>query len=222
MNPATQNRLLILSAILILVSIILLSVPEPVKTPAPGLDSQRDQSINDLYVSKIIDGDTYELSDGRTIRLIGVDTPEIDMPFYDEAIAFAESLLAGKRITMEFDKEKTDKYGRSLVYIYLDSMLINEIITGRGLGIVYLFESNLKYASRLIDAQKRARAANLGIWSLPEPPPEDYYINIEGSYRFHRPLCTAIKKSNPQKRKIYYSRENLLDKGFSPCRNCRP
>jgi endonuclease YncB( thermonuclease family) len=211
-----------MSAVLIAISVVLLSIPEPVKTPGLGPDSQKDKFDDKPYVSEIIDGDTFELSDGRRIRLIGVDTPETDMPFYAEAVAFAESLLMRKQISTEFDEEERDKYGRSLVYAYLDSNLVNEMIICRGLGIVYLFESNLKYANLLIEAQKEARAGNLGIWSLPDPPPEDYYVNIEGSYRFHRPLCMAIKRSDPEKRKVYYSREELLDKGFSPCRNCRP
>jgi len=211
-----------MSAVLIAVSVVFLSIPEPVKTPAPDLDSQRDIPDGGQYISEIIDGDTFKLSDGRTIRLIGVDTPETEMPFYAEAVAFAESLLMRKQISTEFDEEDRDKYGRFLVYAYLDSNFVNELIIRRGLGIVYLFESNLKSASLLIEAQKEARAANLGIWSLPDPAPEDYYVNIEGSYRFHRPLCMAIKRSDPEKRRVYYSREELLDKGFSPCRNCRP
>lgn len=222
MDRSVKNRLLILSALLLAVSIVFLLVPRPVKIPVPGADYRQDQTVSDITVSRIIDGDTYELSDGRTIRLIGVDTPETDMPFYDEAVAFAESLILGREITLEFDKEELDKYGRSLAYVYLDTIFVNQMMAGRGLGIVYLFESNLKHAGILIDAQKRARAADLGVWSLPDPAPEDYYVNIIGSYRFHRPLCVSIKNTDPKKRKIYRSREELLDKGFSPCRNCRP
>ncbi len=222
MSRNTQIRLLVISIFLIALSAVLLSIPEPTRKPSRGADSRKAESVRRPYVSEIIDGDTFELSDGRTIRLIGVDTPETDMPLYGEAVTFAESLLMGKQINIEFDREDRDKYGRFLVYAYLDSNFVNEMIIGSGLGIVYLFESNLGHAGALIESQKKARAANLGIWSLPAPSPEDYYVNIEGSYRFHRPLCIAIKATDPEKRHIYYSREELLDKGFSPCRNCRP
>ncbi|UCE66269.1 MAG: thermonuclease family protein [Candidatus Zixiibacteriota bacterium] len=222
MTQSARNKLLILSVILIALSAALLFIPGRVKTPAPGLDSQKDIHDSKLYVSRVIDGDTFELSNGRTVRLIGVDTPETDMPYYNEAVTFAESLLSEKQITIELDKERMDKYGRLLIYAYTDSIFVNEMIIGRGLGIVYLFESNLKRAGTLIESQSKARAAALGIWSLPAPSPEDYYINIAGSYRFHRPLCIAIKRSDPEKRKTYHSRGKLLDKGFSPCRNCRP
>ena len=217
-NRNAQIKWLIVSGILIAISIVILFLPERQSDPDADLRNLKPGAT----VSKIIDGDTFELSDGRTVRLIGVDTPEIDMPFYDEAAAFTESVLIGREIDFEFDKVNSDKYGRLLLYAFVDSNFVNETIIRNGLGIVYLFESDLKYADALIESQKRARTARLGIWSLPDPALEDYYINIEGSFRFHRPLCMAIKKSDPDKWKIYYSREELLDKGFSPCRNCRP
>lgn len=222
MDRSIQNRLLIISAALIALSVVFLLIPEPVRTPVPDIDSQKPKSHGDIYVTRIIDGDTFELSDGRTIRLIGVDTPETGMPFYDDAVAFAESILFGRPIVLEFDREERDKYGRYLAYVHFDSLFFNRMLIDRGLATVYLFESNIERAPTLIESQKRARASDLGIWSLSDPTPEDYYINIRGSYRFHRPLCTAIKNSNPQNRENYRSREDLLDKGFSPCRNCRP
>lgn len=222
MNQSSQNKLLIISAVLIVLSVAFLLIPEPARTPRPGVDSQNAKPQSDIYVTRIIDGDTFELSDGRTVRLIGVDTPETGMPFYEEAVFFVDSLLLGKRISLRFDKEVRDKYGRLLAYVLLDSIRVNELIIGRGLATVYLFESNAGQAGALIESQNRARAADIGIWSLPDPQPEEYYVNIRGSYRFHRPLCTAIKNSNPENREIYRSREELLDKGFSPCRNCRP
>jgi endonuclease YncB( thermonuclease family) len=222
MNQTDQNKLLIISAALIVLSVVFLLIPEPVRTPVPGVDSQKAKSQSDIYVTRIIDGDTFELSDSRTVRLIGVDTPETGMPYYDDAIAFAESLLTGKSVTLEFDRTDRDKYGRYLAYVYFDTNFVNRMLVDRGLATVYLFESNIDKAGVLIESQKRARASDLGIWSLPDPPPEDYYVKVRGSYRFHRPLCMAIKKSNPENREIYRSREDLLDKGYSPCRNCRP
>jgi len=220
MDRSTQIKWLIVSGFLIGISIVFLFIPE--KPPDPNIIFREENFSDKPTISEIVDGDTFELSDGRTVRLIGVDTPEINRPFYDDAVAFAGSLLTGRQTKFEFDEENRDKYGRFLVYAYIDSNFVNEMIIRRGLGLVYLFESNLKYAAILIEAQKKARTARLGIWSLPDPPPEDYYVNIKGSYRFHRPLCTAIKKSDPEKRKIYYSREEPLDKGLSPCRNCGP
>jgi endonuclease YncB( thermonuclease family) len=151
-----------------------------------------------------------------------VDTPENDRPFYHQAVALAESLLMGKQIEYETDAVERDRYGRYLWYVFADSIFVNDRIINRGMGRVYLFQSNIKYAGRFIQSQKNAREAKSGIWSLPVPPPEEYYIALKGSYRFHRPLCMSIKGANPEKIIEYRSRDSLLDLGISPCRNCRP
>ena len=56
----------------------------------------------------------------------------------------------------------------------------------------------------------------------PEPVAEEYYVNIDGSFRFHRPLCFTLKKTNPEKLRRIKTRKQALLQGFSPCRNCRP
>jgi len=220
MTEKNQYRWLYLSGFFILLAIVFLLIPPKRREPGPvpAVEEVRKQ----ITVSKIIDGDTFELSDGSRVRLIGVDTPESNQPFYSEAMALSESLLLGRRIGHEAGTEERDRYGRLLWNVFADSIFINAEIIARGMGQVYLFAPNLDHAEELIESQKLARAAKLGIWSLPAPPPEDYYIAIKGSYRFHRPLCMSIKNANPDKIVKYQSRDSLLDRGLSPCRNCRP
>lgn len=216
----SSSKWLIVSAVFIALSIIFLLIPE--RKPEPPPDGKKVSPPADIVVAEIIDGDTFRLSDGSTVRLIGVDTPEKNQPLYEEAVDFAESLFSGRSARLEQDKDTVDKYGRDLFYVFIDSEFVNEAILRQGLGSVYLFQSNLRYARRLIDAQKKARAKNVGIWSLPEPPPEEYYIRVAGSYRFHRPLCMTIKNSDPNRWIKCSSRDSLLDAGISPCRSCGP
>jgi micrococcal nuclease len=173
-------------------------------------------------VQKIIDGDTFILSDGRHIRLLSIDTPEEGEPFYSEAKAFADSILYGKAVRLEIDRVSEDKYGRVLAYAYVDSLFYNELIIRVGLAHVYLFKKNERYSRRLISAQNDARNAKRGIWSLPAPEKEDYYLAAANSFRFHRPLCPAIKNINLKKARRFKNRDSALDQGLSPCRNCRP
>ena len=222
MNSRNQNKFLIISALLLIASLIMLLIPEHARRTVRIFEQKGSGRANKVFVAEIIDGDTFKSADGHAFRLIGVDTPEENMPFFEEAADFARFLMAGKQITLEFDMDDLDKYGRSLVYAYDDSVLVNEEIIKNGLGIVYLFEPNLRHAAEFINGQKTARESRLGIWSLREPPAEDYYVHIKGSFRFHRPLCVALGKSNPDNREIYYSEDELFDKGYSPCRNCRP
>ena len=181
----------------------------------------RDQVRNPI-VARVLDGDTFVLADGRHLRLIGVDTPEKGEPLADIAREFADSVLTGKPVKIENDKLQVDRYDRILGYVFIDTVFFNELLIRRGLAHVYLFRENRRYSKRLIEAQKEARRQMTGIWSLPKPVDEPYYVSAGGSYRFHRPLCTLIKNMNPRKAKKYEDRDSALDEGLSPCRECRP
>jgi endonuclease YncB( thermonuclease family) len=173
-------------------------------------------------VKRVMDGDTFELTSGKRVRLIGVDTPEKGEPFADVARDFADSALVGSTVRIEYDKLREDNYERVLGYVFLDTVLFNELLIRRGLAHVYLFKENKRFMKRLISAQRKARAEKQGIWSQEKPSDEPYYIAAGGSYRFHRPLCTLIKNINLKKAKRHKTREAALDEGLSPCRTCRP
>ena len=173
-------------------------------------------------VKRVLDGDTFVLSDDRRVRLIGVDTPERGEPFSNTARELADSILTGQEVRIENDLLRLDRYDRILGYVFIDTIFVNELLIRRGLAHVYLFKENKRYSKRLIEAQGKARRDKVGIWSQPRPSDEPYYISAGGSFRFHRPLCTLAKNINPRKAKKYKTREAALDQGLSPCRECRP
>jgi micrococcal nuclease len=176
-----------------------------------------------ITVARVIDGDTFVLSGGKHVRLVGIDTPEKGEPFADAARALADSIFRGRAVRLEFDKKnQEDKYGRILAYAYVDGVSYNELILRRGLARVYLFRGNQPHRDQLLSAQNEARKAKRGIWSLPEPSKEPYYISAGGSFRFHRPLCPAIKNINLKKARRYKTRDAAFDAGLSPCRECKP
>jgi len=187
-----------------------------------GISREVDRKRHQNTIIRILDGDTFVLSDNTRIRLIGVDTPEKGEPYADIARNFADSVLLGKTVVIEYDKLRFDRYDRILGYLFFDSIFFNELIIRRGLAHVYLFKENKRFSERLIGAQKEARQAKLGIWSSPKPSDEPYYISAGGSFRFHRPLCPLIKKVNLRKARKYDNRDSALDDGLSPCRECRP
>jgi micrococcal nuclease len=199
------------------------------RSPLPALESgsdkrpfERDQE-QPQTIKKVLDGDTFVLSNNERVRLIGVDTPEQGEPFSDAARRFADSVLVGAKIRVENDKPQRDKYDRILAYVFVDdSLLFNELLLRRGLANAYLFKENKRLVKRLISAQNEARKFKRGIWSIDKPSDEPYYISAGGSFRFHRPLCTLIKNINQKKASRYKNRDAALDKGLSPCRECRP
>ena len=95
-------------------------------------------------VERVVDGDTIIVQGVGRVRLIGVDTPETVHPrrpvecFGKEASAFTKRLLHGQRVRLEYDQERTDRYGRTLAYVYLSSgTFANAEIIRQGYGHAY-------------------------------------------------------------------------------------
>lgn len=128
-----------------------------------------------IPVLRVVDGDTiHVLRHGRdvTIRLIGMDTPEVDWYggeaecFGARAGRFLTDLLDGERVRLEFDEERIDPYGRTLAYVYLDDgRSVNELLVRRGHATVTIFEPNDRYEDRLRAAEAGARSSGAGLWS---------------------------------------------------------
>ncbi len=184
-----------------------------------------EKKPGDRYiVARIIDGDTMELMGGDRVRLLGIDTPEEGEPYYDVAKHFLDSLTLGKPLRIEFAGRRRDRYGRLLGYAYVDSIFVNKAILDNGLGYLYLFKDNDLAAPEirgLMAAQTSAINGNRGIWSIAHDP-EDRYLAVPGSFRFHRPGCRSIQDPNDDRYIVFRTREEALLKGLSPCRNCKP
>ncbi len=80
----------------------------------------------------VVDGDTVVLADGRHVRYIGIDTPEIDHakqqaePLAYGARSVNRQLVEGQSVRLEYDRETTDRYGRTLAYVYRgDGVFVN-------------------------------------------------------------------------------------------------
>ncbi len=115
----------------------------------------------------IIDGDSMLVErKGRSqeVRLIGVDAPEWGQEYGTQAKSHAMSLCYGKDLRIEFDKEKTDRYGRLLAYVFCDNKMLNEEIVRAGMAIAIKVKPNTKYYDKLQRAEKSARSGRRGIW----------------------------------------------------------
>jgi endonuclease YncB( thermonuclease family) len=120
--------------------------------------------IRQIFPSKtkmveVIDGDTFTIKNGMTVRLLGIDAPNRGVSGYDEAKNYLSSLILNRSLTFEYDKYQDDKYGRILTYVWIDCFseikaycrddraLINEIMIRKGLAkpVVYSDRAKLKY-----------------------------------------------------------------------------
>lgn len=122
-------------------------------------------------VERVVDGDTIVVQGVGRVRLIGVDTPETVDPrrpverFGREASAFTKRLLEGRRVRLEYDRERTDRYGRTLAYVHLpDGTLANAEIIRLGYGHAYT-RFPFRYLDRFRQLEREARDAGRGLWA---------------------------------------------------------
>jgi len=114
------------------------------------------------------------LADNVHVRLIGVDAPETKRPhspvepFGPEATEFTRSHVEGRDVTLRFDRERKDRYGRVLAYVFVGDWLLNEELVRAGLARVELhFNFDRGMAARFRAAQQEARDAGRGLWQSP-------------------------------------------------------
>ena len=102
--------------------------------------------INDNTVTEIIDGDTFVIGNGETVRLICVDTPEQGESGYEEAKDFLSFLVLGREVRLEKDVSERDQYGRLLRYVYIGTteIFVNKEIVQQGYGKVFPYGNDTK------------------------------------------------------------------------------
>ncbi len=136
--------------------------------PRPETDAE---TYEVLYA---IDGDTLLLlMDGKktTVRLIGIDAPESVHPEPEnnspEGVLAAQrlrELTDGQRVTLEYDAEKTDRFGRTLAYVYSDGTLLEDLMLSEGLARAMPLEPNTRYENHFSELELEAEKAGAGFW----------------------------------------------------------
>ena len=133
--------------------------------------------VQEVMVVRVIDGDTIVVAlDGknRTVRLLGIDTPEVVDPrrpvqcFGREASGRAKELLRDGWVRLESDPTQgdTDKYGRLLRYVSLqDGTSVNKLLIKEGYAYEYTYKVPYAQQKAFKDAQRYARENKKGLWA---------------------------------------------------------
>jgi len=144
----------------------------------------RPYNYADILVERAVDGDTLKLANGERVRLIGIDTPEMheSAKLYRDsrksgqdikaiqalgrkAYVFTRNLVEGKRVRLEFDVEKRDRYSRLLAYVYLpDGTFVNAEIVKQGYASLMTYPPNVKYVETFKQLYREARENKRGLW----------------------------------------------------------
>lgn len=195
----------------------------PIAAAPQGVPSEAEAAT----VEAITDGDTLAIRGQRegdvfastaqiTVRLLEVDTPETKHPsepvqcYGPEATAYLTKIVpVGSTVWAVPDAERTDRYGRDLLYLWdAKGTFVNVEIVRTGHGKVLLIEPNHRYITQMRAAETEAKAAKRGLWGAcvtaapkpapkpttakpkpapepePEPEPDVYYEN-----------CTAAREA---------------------------
>jgi micrococcal nuclease len=165
-----KSRILIFLLILTLLSILSVYYPEFQDFTGKAVQVEQYEKEQAL-LTRVVDGDTiHALIDGKdqTIRLLGINTPEKNMPYADSAKNFLKK-FENKSIYLLRDKENLDKYNRSLRYIFYESRFLNLEILEQGFANAYYTEE-LTYKNQLLRAESQARELEAGIWEKSQEP----------------------------------------------------
>lgn len=167
-------------------------------------------------VRYVYDGDTVMLQGGERVRLLGINTPEVESskrreePGGEAARRWLKEALDGKKVRLETGVTSRDKYGRLLAHLFLDDGgHINLELVEQGLAIANIHPPELKYTQSLLQAQQRAEQAGRGIWGdpgyTPKPITDLLRGKIRGWNRF-RGTPKRIKRSRRYVRLVFADR----------------
>jgi len=137
-----------------------------------ALSDNCDSDRIDQYaiVSHVYDGDTVKLVNGTKIRLIGINTPEMNYktgspePFAQKAKRFLRQQVLNKKIGLRFGSDKKDRYGRRLAHIFYNQRNIQQALLKRGLAAHITIPPNLWGLSCYESAEYEARRKKNGLW----------------------------------------------------------
>ncbi|MBI5491687.1 MAG: thermonuclease family protein [Deltaproteobacteria bacterium] len=151
------SRLFIFSLLVLLIPLI----PQD----ASSLEASR-QDIRYPSVRRVIDGDTIVISGNEHVRYVGIDAPEKNEPFYEEAAARNRALLSGKMVKVVVcPEEPRDRHGRLLGFVYSGGVNVNEALVREGLARKLIIPPcGADRAGEFEKAEAAARKKGLGIW----------------------------------------------------------
>lgn len=149
-------------------------------------NSTTNKNLETATVTRVTDGDTVKLSDGRTIRYLNIDTPETKKPntpvkcFGPQASEANKKLVENKTVWLKSDKEDTDRYDRSLRFVFLSpedsndvEKSVNAILVKNGLAKSVAYRPNTTYKLTFDKLTLEAQTQKIGLWKSCAKPFEE-------------------------------------------------
>lgn len=134
--------------------------------PAAQVTVLPNESV--FFVTKVIDGDTIEISSGEKVRYIGINAPELtnrNECFAGKAKQKNVSLVLNKKVRLVKDISDKDKYGRLLRYVYIDKLFVNKTLVEEGYANAATYPPDIKFKDLFVQMQKQAQEQKRGLWN---------------------------------------------------------
>jgi micrococcal nuclease len=133
--------------------------------PAASGEARADDRC---VIERVIDGDTVVCTGGTRVRLLLIDTPEMDQgEFGATAREALRTLLPPRTVArMEYDVDRLDRYGRTLAYLYLPGgRMANVEMARAGYAVAITYPPNVRHIDEVRAAVAEARSARRGLWA---------------------------------------------------------
>lgn len=180
------------------------TLPPTSPQPEAGRPLDETTQTSEILVTKVIDGDTIEIEGETRVRYIGIDTPESDECFDTQATEANKALVASKRVQLETDVQKLDKYQRTLAYVWVGNTMVNEELVAQGFATVSTFPPNVRYVDRFTKAQQQAHQAQLGLWAPDVCKNQAPTPGVEPQSQGPQPVCAIKGNISSSGEKIYH------------------
>lgn len=178
--------------------------------------------------TKVVDGDTIELNNGKKVRFVGVNTPERGVEGYITSKNFVQKLCLNKEVGLDIDNSKhSDKYGRTLAVVIVDGKNLNEMLLKEGLAeIMYIPPSEFyPYDWANSDthvADTHSSSSSGSSTSSDSSSGSGSYVGNSNTGKFHVAGCSSVSKMSEKNKVFFSSRNEAINQGYVPCKRCNP
>lgn len=169
-----------------------------------------DPGVQYFWVEKVFDGDTILLSNGRKVRFLGINTPEVAgrnkqaEAGGEQAKQWLKAQLEGKKVALEPDVEREDAYHRLLAHVFTEEKQhLNLVLVEQGLAFVSIHPPNLKYAPALYAAQASAEQEKQGLWADERYQAQPYTDLDESNYQGWHRITGIVKAAKRTAKSVY-------------------
>jgi micrococcal nuclease len=130
-----------------------------------AISTEDTTRAEDTICTAIIDGDTFKLKNGETVRLIGIDAPELSQPGGEESRQYLTQLILNKGVTLKKGYEDRDKYRRLLRFVFLGDVCINEEMIIQGYAEARYLSPKDPLCEYYIQLEIEAEITKAGLWN---------------------------------------------------------